>query len=62
MWTLTFNPLADQLNILGARARAAALADRIGRYHHKYPDNPINVIALSAGTGVATWAIENLPG
>ncbi len=61
VWTMTFNPLADQLNIVGARVRAAALADRIANYHRRYPENDINVIALSAGTGVATWAIENLP-
>ncbi|MFH0981336.1 MAG: hypothetical protein V2A79_07350 [Planctomycetota bacterium] len=61
IWTMTFVPVADQLNYLGARARAAALADRITRYYRQYPRNPMDVIALSAGTGVATWAIENLP-
>ncbi|MCK4660786.1 MAG: hypothetical protein KAV82_14800 [Phycisphaerae bacterium] len=61
LWTMTLNPLADQLNYLGARMRAAKLADRIARYHRKYPHNKINLIALSAGTGVATWAIEKLP-
>ena len=61
VWTMTFNPLADQLNYLGATARAGALADRIVRYQKKYPQNKINIIALSAGTGVATWAVEKLP-
>ncbi len=61
VWTMTFIPLADQLNYPGARVRAAALADRISNYHRRYPQNTINVIALSAGTGVATWGVENLP-
>lgn len=60
VWTSSFNPLIDQLNIGGAKLRAAILADKITRYAKKYPDNTINVIALSAGTGVATWAIEGI--
>jgi len=60
VWTASFNPLIDQLNIGNARIRAAILSDKIMRYQKRYPDNRINVIALSAGTGVATWAIENL--
>ncbi|MCP4592567.1 MAG: hypothetical protein GY842_17685 [bacterium] len=61
VWTMTLNPLADQLNVVGARLRAAELANRITAYARKYPQNQVNVVALSAGTGVATWAIENLP-
>lgn len=61
IWTTSFNPLVDQLNILGAKARALALTDKIKSYARAFPGNPINVIALSAGTGVATWAIEGLP-
>ena len=60
VWTLSFNPLVDQLNIPGARLRASALARRIEDYHERYPDRKINVIALSAGTGVATWAIRSI--
>ena len=61
IWTMSFNPLVDQLNILGAKARASALTEKIKSYARAFPNNPINVIALSAGTGVATWAIEGLP-
>lgn len=61
VWTMTFNPLVDQLNILGAKARASALSKRIAAYHQKYPRNKVNIVALSAGTGVATWAVEELP-
>jgi hypothetical protein len=60
VWTSSFNPLIDQLNIGNARLRAAILSDKINRYKQRYPNNMVNIIALSAGTGVATWAIENL--
>lgn len=60
IWTMSFNPLIDQLVTVNARARAGLLTDRIEDYHRKYPDNAINVIALSAGTGVSVWAIERL--
>jgi len=61
IWTTSFNPLVDQLNIVGAKVRAAALTSKIRDYRRRYPDRPVNVIALSAGTGVACWAIEGLP-
>jgi hypothetical protein len=60
IWTSSFNPLIDQLNIANARIRAAILAQKIDAYKKRYPNNVVNVIALSAGTGVATWAIENV--
>lgn len=62
VWTMSFNPLVDQLNIAGAKLRASALARKIEEYHERHPDRKINMIALSAGTGVATWAIEGLRG
>jgi len=62
IWTISFNPLIDQLLTINARARAGLLARQIERYHQRYPDNEINVIALSAGTGVAVWAVEKLHG
>ncbi len=60
IWTTSFVPLVDQLNIGAAKIRALALADKIKRYHRAHPDTDINLIALSAGTGVATWAVESL--
>ncbi|MCB9866247.1 MAG: hypothetical protein H6816_06385 [Phycisphaerales bacterium] len=62
VWTSSFNPLIDQLNIGGAKLRGAILSDKIARYIERFPNNKINVIALSAGTGVATWAVEGLKG
>lgn len=61
LWTTSLMPLIDQWNIVGAKLRAQALSRRIADYLHAYPDNEVNVIALSAGTGVAIWAIEGLP-
>lgn len=61
LWTTSFNPAIDQVNRPAARLRAAALSDKIKRYLHTYPDNDVNIIALSAGTGVGTWAVEHLP-
>lgn len=60
LWTTSLLPIVDQLNIVGAKLRAAALTRRIERYARRYPGRPINMIALSAGTGVTIWAIERL--
>jgi len=60
VWTTSLMPLVDQLNIPAAKLRAAALADRIKAYRRRFPDNELNLIALSAGTGVAAWAVESL--
>jgi hypothetical protein len=60
MWTTSFNPLIDQVNMLGAKAAAKGLADRITRYKKKHPSAKVHIVALSAGTGVAVWACEML--
>jgi pimeloyl-ACP methyl ester carboxylesterase len=62
MWTISFNPLVDQLVTGNARLRSAILANKIKEYARRHPDREINVIALSAGTGVAVWAVEQLDG
>jgi len=60
-WTYSLNPLIDQLNLFGfANAAGKRLAGRIRDYQKKYPGKSVNVIALSAGTGVAVWACESL--
>ena len=62
-WSVTRNPLLDQLDPLGLNKLAArSLARRIKGYKQKYPDNHVNIIALSAGTGVVVWALERLQG
>jgi hypothetical protein len=61
LWTTSFNPAIDQVNRPMAHLRAAALSDKIRAYLKTYPDNDVNLIALSAGTGVAIWSVEALP-
>lgn len=51
----------DQLNIARNREKSAELADQIQRFRRQNPDSPIHIIALSAGTGIATFALEYLP-
>jgi hypothetical protein len=60
VWTTSFNPLLDQRNTVLNDIRAGQLAGKIEHYLKNYPDNDVNVIALSAGTGVAMWAVEKL--
>ena len=60
-WSMTLNPLLDQAIPIGARLRASSLAQKIVRYRERYPNNPVNVISLSAGTGPALFAVEGLP-
>lgn len=51
----------DQMNLSRNREKAAELASLIRRYARSYPAQEINIIALSAGTGIATFALEYLP-
>ena len=60
LWSPTFNPALDQtIGRPAARLRGAGLGKEITRYLEKYPDNQVNIICLSAGTGVGIWACEN---
>ena len=51
----------DQFNISRNHSKAAELAAEIRTYRRRYPNQKINIIALSAGTGVAAFALEYLP-
>lgn len=51
----------DQMNLSRNRSKAAELAAEIKRYRKHYPSQEINIIALSAGTGIAAFALEYLP-
>jgi len=60
-WSPTLNPALDQtIGRPAARRKGKGLGDQITRYLTKYPDNDVNIIALSAGTGVAIWACEHI--
>jgi pimeloyl-ACP methyl ester carboxylesterase len=41
--------------------QAQRLAQHITDYLNRYPGRRVNIIALSAGTGIAAWALEFLP-
>jgi hypothetical protein len=60
-WSPTFNPALDQtVGRPVARAKGKDLGEQITAYLRKYPEADVNLIALSAGTGVAVWACENI--
>jgi hypothetical protein len=60
MWTTSFNPAIDQVNRPAAHLRATILTAKIQDYLDHYPERDVNIIALSAGTGIAVWAVEGL--
>jgi hypothetical protein len=60
MWTTSFNPAIDQINRPFAHLRAAIMTAKIQDYLNRFPHNDVNIIALSAGTGIAVWAVEAL--
>jgi pimeloyl-ACP methyl ester carboxylesterase len=59
-WSVSFNPVIDQTVRIIAQQGGKRLADYIQDYSDRYPGRPINVVGLSAGTGVAIWALEAL--
>lgn len=67
VWTISFNPAIDQVVRVNARLRASALARQIEDYIDQYVKNAdggappqLNLVGLSAGSGVAIWALEDL--
>jgi hypothetical protein len=58
IWTSSFNPAIDQINIGMNKLRARILTSKIEDYLRRYPKNNVNLISLSAGTGIAVWAVE----
>ncbi len=59
-WSLTFNPALDQTLRFIARGSGGVLAGGIQDFLKRHPDADANIMALSAGTGVAMWAVEDL--
>ena len=51
----------DQMSLERNRRIAPELTERIRQFAWQHPDRPINLIALSAGTGIVTFALEYLP-
>lgn len=61
MWTVSFNPAIDQALRINARLGGSRLANEIKQYKRQHPEGPVTLIGLSAGSGVALWALEDLP-
>ncbi len=61
IWTVSFNPAIDQAVKINARLGGNRLSKRIKEYIDTYPNKPVSVVGLSAGSGVAVWALEDLP-
>jgi hypothetical protein len=59
-WSLSFNPAIDQTVHILAEQGAKRLAGYIQEYEDEYPGREVNIVALSAGTGVAVWSLEAL--
>ena len=58
-WSPFLNPALDQTIGRGAaHARGVELGKQINGYLQKYPEAEVNIISLSAGTGVCVWACE----
>ena len=53
--------LRDQIDRSRSEDEARRLAKLIEAYMDKYPGRRVNIIALSAGTGIAAWALQALP-
>jgi hypothetical protein len=52
--------LSDQTNVEANRRLAAQLAQRVEGYLAEYPGRPVHLVAISAGTGLVVWALEDL--
>ncbi len=61
-WHTGLGVAADQAaSVEYKRGRAALLAKEIREYQDGHPGRPVNIVALSAGTAVAVFALEDLP-
>jgi hypothetical protein len=52
--------LLDQMDESDNRRKACQLARRIENYRHLYPERPVYLVGVSAGTGLIVWALEGL--
>jgi hypothetical protein len=61
IWTSYLGPLTDQIVSPVNRMRAQQLANKIRDYIDGHPRATVNIIGLSAGSGIAIFALERLP-
>lgn len=59
-WSFTLNPVLDQTFRVFAKSGGERLGGVINDQLRKYPNAPVNLIGLSAGSGVAVWALETV--
>jgi pimeloyl-ACP methyl ester carboxylesterase len=60
-WSSMLGPLSDHINVGPDHPRTGALAARIAELRRANPSGSIVVMGLSAGTGIAVFALEKLP-
>lgn len=61
-WETGLGVVADQVESVAAkRAQGSKVAKQIIAYQARYPDAPVHLIGLSAGTAIAIYALEALP-
>lgn len=60
IWTTYLGPVLDQIDVTHNRRKGAELARRIEGFLRRYPDGQVSIIGLSAGSGVAIFAVEAL--
>lgn len=59
-WSVLANPAIDQTLRLNARLAGTEVARAIERYIDKFPGKQVSIVGLSAGTGVAMWALQDM--
>lgn len=52
--------LLNQMDPLGARIEAMAIADRITRYQERYPAAPVHIVGHSGGGAIAVFVADRL--
>jgi hypothetical protein len=60
IWTTYLGPVVDQVSVDHNRRKGMELARKIEGFLSRYPDGQVDIIGLSAGSGVAIFALEAL--
>ncbi|HSW45327.1 MAG TPA: hypothetical protein VLM89_07130 [Phycisphaerae bacterium] len=60
IWTTYLGIVMDQISVSHNRREGRRLAGRIQKFLDDHPDSEVNLIGLSAGTGVIVFALEAL--
>lgn len=60
IWTTYLGPVFDQVDVGHNRRKGTELARKIEGFLNRYPEGQVNIIGLSAGSGVAIFAVEAL--